>query len=358
MAQIVLGIGTSHTPVLALPPEKWATYAKGDRKNPELVFPPNGWVMSFEEGVRHTTPEIRNKPHDLETFRRQSESCQSAIDVLADTLRSAKPDITVIISDDQDEWFFENNMPMFSVYWGETVPWLPRKAPPFDDEEMARMIVAGYGDVARDVPVASAFGRFLIEYLVDHEFDVAHFNYVPEESGGLVARRYPTETGEIDSVRDTPPRKQGIPHGFGFVLKRLFRDEPGPILPVFQNTCYPPNSPTPRRCVDLGHALGKAIDEWDQDARVAVIASGGLSHFVVDEEIDRTILGALERKDLDTLRSLPRHRLYSATSESLNWVTLGGVLQGTQLEMELVAYVPGYRTEAGTGGGWAFARWQ
>jgi hypothetical protein len=107
----------------------------------------------------------------------------------------------------------------------------------------------------------------------------------------------------------------------------------------------------------LGRAIGKAVKAWDGSERVAVIGSGGLSHFVVDEELDKQLLGALERNDEATLSSLPRERLYSATSESLNWVALGGAMGQTDLRMELVDYVPVYRTPAATGGGWAFARW-
>jgi len=65
-----------------------------------------------------------------------------------------------------------------------------------------------------------------------------------------------------------------------------------------------------------------------------------------------------ERNDLTALGSLPRHRLHSAGSETLNWVTLGGAMHRTNLKMELLDYVPVYRTPAGTGGGWAFARWR
>ena len=70
------------------------------------------------------------------------------------------------------------------------------------------------------------------------------------------------------------------------------------------------------------------------------------------------VLKALAERDAETLMSLPRNRLYSAASETQNWVALGGVLQDSPLKMELVEYVPVYRTPAGTGGGWAFARWQ
>jgi len=176
--------------------------------------------------------------------------------------------------------------------------------------------------------------------------------------GGRVARRYPTPDGELNSVRETPSHDQGLPHGFAFVVKRLFNNQPRPILPVFQNTCYPPNQPSAKRSYQLGQQIAAAIKAWDEPARVAVSASGGLSHFVVDEERDRKILKGLEQKDTATLTSLPKERLYSATSESLNWVALGGVMEKEPLDFELVDYVPVYRTPANTGGGWAFGRWQ
>src|SRR4051794_25726988 len=63
----------------------------------------------------------------------------------------------------------------------------------------------GYGDVPIDVPVASRFGRFLVEYLCDHAFDVAHLTQVQQPYGGKVARRYPTPDGELNSVRARRP---------------------------------------------------------------------------------------------------------------------------------------------------------
>ena len=360
MADIVLGIGTSHTPLLTLPADLWPAYARRDERNPELAYPPHGVVMSYQEALDSVAPEIRARYRGSEPFREQAESCQRALDELSRTLREIKPDITIIIGDDQDEWFYEDNMPALSVYWGDSAPLIPRPAPTpaQPDREVTEAIRRGYGDVALDVPVASRFGRFLIESLIERDFDVAHMRYVRQPYGGRVARRYPTRQGELDYVRETAPHEQGLPHAFAFVVKRLFDNAPGMILPVLQNTCYPPNQPTPRRCFALGEAIAAAVAEWREPASVAIIASGGLSHFVVDEELDRTLLDALERKDVAALRSLPRHRLHSAGSEVLNWVALGGAMHPTSLKMERLAYVPVYRTPAATGGGWAFARWQ
>jgi 3-O-methylgallate 3,4-dioxygenase len=357
MAKIVLGIGTSHTPLLSLPPEMWPAYARRDEHNPELAFPPHGHVMPFSEAVETLRVQGRTRYVGPEPFAAQSKAFKQALDTLASTLQGADADVTVIISDDQDEWFYEHNMPRFAVYWGESAPLIPRSVVA-GGGEMERMIAQGYGETPVDVPVASRFGRHLVEYLCDHDFDVAHITYLQQPYGGKVARRYPTPDGELNSVRETPTHQQGLPHGFAFIVKRLYDMKPRPILPVFQNTCYPPNQPSPRRSYQLGKAIASAINAWEEPARVAVIASGGLSHFVVDEELDRKLLGALEKKDAETLQTLPKERLFSATSESLNWVALGGALENEPLEFELLDYVPVYRTPANTGGGWAFARWR
>jgi 3-O-methylgallate 3,4-dioxygenase len=198
MAKIVLGIGTSHTPLLSLPPEMWPEYARGDERNPELSYPPHGHVMSFPQAVETLAAEGKSKYAGPEPFKQQSAAFKVALDTLASALQSADPDVTIIISDDQDEWFYEHNMPRFAVYWGESAPLIPRSTVP-GAGEMATRIAQGYGDVPMDVPIASRFGRYLIEYLCDHDFDVAHATHVQQPYGGRVARRYPTRAYRMDS---------------------------------------------------------------------------------------------------------------------------------------------------------------
>jgi aromatic ring-opening dioxygenase catalytic subunit (LigB family) len=126
-------------------------------------------------------------------------------------------------------------------------------------------------------------------------------------------------------------------------------------VPVAVNAYFPPNQPSPARCHAVGRALRRAIESWDEDARVAVVASGGLSHFVVDEELDRGVLDALSSHDRDALAALPAWRLQSGSSEIRNWIVAAGVLEG--LDMATVDYIPLYRTVAGTGVGAAFVQW-
>jgi 3-O-methylgallate 3,4-dioxygenase len=86
---------------------------------------------------------------------------------------------------------------------------------------------------------------------------------------------------------------------------------------------------------------------------VAVLGSGGFSHFVVDEEIDRRAMKALKQKDEETIVSLPVERLESGTSEIRNWIATAGAVE--HLDMEVFDYVPCYRSEAGTGCAIGFA---
>jgi len=357
MARIVLGIGTSHSVVLSLPGQHWQSYGDRDRVREELIFPPEGIQIPFDEALRSHVPQtIRDRLGDPQTHAEQYDRCQRALDHLAQLLAAAAPDITVIISDDQDEWFYDSNMPAFAVYWGDRVPLVPVELPP-DSSDITRQAWSGYGDVALEVPVASRLARHLIEELMDHGFDLTRMSYVEPEYGGQVARRYPSASGEWTHTHRTKARRQGLPHGFSFIVKRLLGNRPRAIVPVIQNTCYPPNNVRPARCYDFGLAIAEAIEAWPEDARVAVVGSGGLSHWIVDEEIDVLLLRALQEGDSETLRTLPRNRLYSGTSESLNWVTLGGAMAKASLTPRLIDYVPVYRTEAGTGGGLAFMEW-
>jgi 3-O-methylgallate 3,4-dioxygenase len=123
------------------------------------------------------------------------------------------------------------------------------------------------------------------------------------------------------------------------------------------NTYYPPNQPTLRRCYALGQAMRRAIESWPSDKRVALFASGGLSHFVVDEKLDRAVLDAMLRDDAEALTGFPEEMMVSGTSEIRNWVTVAGAVSGSGLDMEIVDYVPLYRSEAGTGLGAGFAQW-
>ena len=89
---------------------------------------------------------------------------------------------------------------------------------------------------------------------------------------------------------------------------------------------------------------------------MGILASGGLSHFVVDEELDHQALDGMQQKSLVKLSQLPREKINSGSSEIRNWIVVAGASE--HLDMEVVNYVPCYRSPAGTGCAMGFARWE
>jgi len=325
MAQIVLGLGTSHSPQLSTPPELWPQHGERDQRNNRGLLDLQGNHVSYEELLGKADRSIAK---EIMPDRRQAryDACQKGIDRLGETLAQISPDIVVMLGDDQHELFTDENMPAVLVYWGETILNLPRHADPASPSQQAS--AWAYGD-EKCYPIASNLGKHLIESLIDGGFDVAHSRALRQG--------------------------QGMGHAFSFVYRRIMHDRMIPTVPVMVNTYYPPNQPTPRRCYDLGRALRGAIEAWDGDARVAIVASGGLSHFVIDEELDHQIIKAMREKDAEALATLPRKRLNSGTSETRNWIATAGAVE--HLDMTLIDYVPCYRTPAGTGCAMAFAQW-
>lgn len=349
MANIVLGMGTSHTPMISMPPEFWALHGeRQDKHLRELISPRSCKVVSYEELLAEADPAIA-PTLTLEHFTKQYNQLQRGVAELSKSLREVNPDTVIIVSDDQDELFFEDNMPTFMVYWGESIKLLPWPVPDAMGPAV-KAAVSGYGDVEMEVPVNAKLGQHLIEFMMDAGFDVSHSRYLKEEYGGEIG-----PAGYVWWKRETKPRPHGMGHGYAYVVKRIMENKPITILPVGINTCYPPNQPTPKRCYEFGKAIRAAVDAWDSNERVAVIASGGLSHFVLDEEIDQQLIRGMREKNGEILCSLPRARLNSASSEIRNWIAVSAACD--HLDFDLVEYVPVNRTPAGTGGGWGFARW-
>lgn len=349
MAEVILGIGTSHGPMLSMPPELWLEFGKEDRQRQAMVAPWDGSTVTYDELLARADPAIA-RGLTPENLQHRHAAAQRAIATLANALAEARPDAVVVISNDQQELFYDDNMPCFAIYWGESIPLIARVPGP--DAPRHRTASAwGYGDASRDVPVDSALGKHLIDYLIADGFDISHFCRLKAEYGGTVG-----PAGYIKEPVTTPPRRQGLPHGFAFVVKRIMDSRPIPLVLLFQNTFYPPNQPTSARCYALGRALRTAIEAWDGSQRVAVVASGGFSHFVVDPEIDDLAHQALRGRDPSALCSLPEWKLQSGTSEIKDWITLAGACE--HLDYHLVDRTPGYRSPAGTGHADGFAIWR
>lgn len=332
MAEIVLGIGTSHSPLLLLAAEDWVDRAKDDRGNQRLNLSDGRFVtydaLEREVGARYAE---RATP---EHFLLQWKQCQQSLDRLAEEIADAKPDLVVIVGDDQEELFDLNWMPAVAIYCGDEILTRPLESMDYIPRWLAASRAsAGYAmDEVRRYAGARSFGLFAIENLVHNHVDVTAVSTVQR------------------------PGHQGLGHAYGFVIQRLFQGREIPVLPVLLNTYYPPNRPSPARSFQIGKLLRRIIEAYPQKIRVAVVASGGLSHFVCDEALDRRVLRAIAENDSSTLESLPRECLNSGSSEITNWIAVAGAMQGCGIKWH--EYVPVHRTPAGTGIGLTFLSWK
>jgi 3-O-methylgallate 3,4-dioxygenase len=330
MAELVLGLASSHSPQLSTPPEVWHLRGERDKRNPALIGT-DGIVSNYEGLLTRTDVSRIAKEITLEKFQQRHGQNQKGIARLSEALYRANLDLLVMVGDDQQEYLQDDNMPGFCIYWGDEVKVGGRES----DLIPGNQPLIGYSTEDRTAPTSSALGRHLIEYLVEAEFDAGRSSFLDPNRGGRA--------------------KGAIGHAFGFVYHRLMTQGTIPTVPVMVNTYYPPNQPTPKRCYDLGRALKNAIEAWPTKARVGIVASGGLSHFVVDEELDQMALEGMRKKDVVKLAQLPREKINSGSSEIRNWIVVTGATE--HLDMELLDYVPCYRSPAGTGCAMGFAQW-
>ncbi|HEV8675611.1 MAG TPA: hypothetical protein VGX21_16310 [Methylomirabilota bacterium] len=129
------------------------------------------------------------------------------------------------------------------------------------------------------------------------------------------------------------------------------------LVPVTMNCTVPP-LPTSERAYQVGTVLREALRAYPGPERIAIIATGGLSHepggpryFRVDEEFDRWFLDLLVKADhRDLVRECTIERMEAAgsggTAELLAWIL---VLAFTAGPAEVLAYMPAVAWRTGTG---------
>ena len=331
MADLVLGLASSHSPQLSTAPEGWAGRGERDKGHIELIGT-DGIVSNFEDLLARTDTARIAKEITPARFEQRHQQNQKAIAHLSQKLYDARLDVLVMVGDDQQEYLLDDNMPAFCIYWGNEVKVAGHEAGPSTGGQP----LIGYHTEDKQAPTDSALGRHIIEALMEAEFDVGQSSFLDPRRGGRA--------------------KGGIGHAFGYVYNRLMTGQTIPTVPIMLNTYYPPNQPTPKRRYNLGQALKSSIESWPKDIRVGILASGGLSHFVVDEELDQAALAGMQAKNVDKLSTLPREKINSGSSEIRNWIVVTGATE--HLDMKVVDYVPCYRSPAGTGCAMGFATWE
>ena len=330
MAEIVLGIGSSHGPLLSTPPEQWDLRAKADRENKKHWY--RGKTYDFESLLAARAPGFA-KEVEVETRRSRHAQCRRAMEALGRKFAEVAPDAVVIVGNDQREFFQAELTPSITVYRGSEI-----KNVQHLHEDQPGLNIAEPGNSPTEgamYPGATEFADHILDSLADENFDLA----------------------QSDATPAAAPRG-GIPHAYGFLYHSILGDTPPPSVPIILNVHFPHNVPKNKRCLDLGHALQRAIRSFTGFKRVAVMASGGLTHFVIDEDFDRQILGAMAKGDEAALAGFPENYFKVGTAEIKNWYPVIAAMNAEGRKYHQVDYVPCYRSEAGTGNAMAFVYWE
>ncbi len=137
--------------------------------------------------------------------------------------------------------------------------------------------------------------------------------------------------------------EMALDHGTIVPLHFLMPDKNIPIIPIMFNTLATPR-PSARRCVELGKVLRPVLEKSGK--RIAVIATGGLSHDpgeighgFIDSDFDARFIDNMHRGDLAALSAYSDQELMAAgagTLELLAWCCLAGIMG--ERGAELVAY--------------------
>lgn len=265
-------------------------------------------------------PAIENET--LETNRRRFAAIADGLAKLKREIEAFRPDALVLLGDDQDEHFREN-IPQFAIYTGPRFVSIDRDAGDGTKTEYANH---------------KALAEHLCAYSVEAGFDV------------LESRAFAG-----DAL---------ISHAHAQILSYLHPAVP--IVPVFLNAIHVP-APAPSRCYHFGETLLEALAAWPGDLRVAVYASGGLSHFSagfpyphykgpfqvgsISEQFDNGIVDWMRRGEGAKLATLSSADLLeNGEVELRQWIALLGML--SDRKPELLVYEPFYRGVMGMGVGY------
>jgi catalytic LigB subunit of aromatic ring-opening dioxygenase len=298
MAKLSGCLAMSHGPQLMLNPSQW-----------HLLGTRAGDKLPAKAELEKETEEVK-----WDKWRR----CMDAIALLRAGLEELSPDVVIVVGDDQHENILEDNTPPFTVFIGAEA----------EASTSLKYLGQSKSENRARYAIDTDLGRTLLSDLMDAGFDPAYSKNTRYEGG--------------------------LGHAFARVLKFLTPNLNCRILPIMVNTYFPP-APSPKRCVQFGRALAGAIRRSPGDRRVAVIASGGLSHTKINEALDQEFLDKLKRNDVDGMAQMAASLFVEGTSEILNWIV---VAAAADQKVEVIDYQPLYRTKTGVGCAMGFAWWK
>jgi hypothetical protein len=169
-------------------------------------------------------------------------------------LEESRPDVLITYADDHFDRCFYDNLPAFLIGVGD---------------EAAGPAIAGFDLPQVRVPIAVELARFILRQGLEGGVDFAFSEELALDHAEMAPMIHLTPRWDI------------------------------PIIPIVVNAFAPP-MPTLKRCFDVGAFIGACVERWPQNQRVAVLGTGGLSHWVgppetgkINEEFDRWFLDRL-----------------------------------------------------------------
>jgi aromatic ring-opening dioxygenase catalytic subunit (LigB family) len=274
---------------------------------PNILLEPGAEWEDFMNLHYSMAPQASGSRPTLEQQKKLRQDAEAAFSQLRMDLEKAKPDLLIVVANDQFVNFFWNNIPTFFVTLADEVK--------------------------------GQFTRHRFHYRNHKEFGRAIVRAGMEKGIDF-------SFGEHIELQHT----QTVPLYF------LLPEPTIPILPVFVNTWVDP-APTPRRCYQVGEVIRDVATNSPE--RVAILATGGLSHFPgsprigeIDTQFDHKLLEVMRQGNGPSLADYSVDELLKAgDSEFLNWLVVVGAVG--EAKAAYTAYMPDFVAT-----GWGFVSWR
>ena len=233
----------------------------------------------------------------------------SGYDDLRRRLEASEPDVVLMITTEHFANFFLDSMPAFTIgqgdsHFGPVEPWV----------NISQGVTPGEPELAERLLEAAFMAGFELNY--SHELKLDHGTMIP--------------------------------------LSFLNPDRTLRVVPFIINAMTYP-MPAPSRCYELGRVLGQALEA--DSLRVAVVATGGLSHAPgerahgdIDTEFDENFIARLMSGDAERITDYTDDELEArglGTHEIRTWMALAGIAQQRSASLLFYEPIKGWATGCG-----------
>ncbi len=182
---------------------------------------------------------------------------------------------------------------------------------------------------------------------------------VPTVKGHQELASHIAQSVILDEFDLTVVNEMDVDHGLTVPLSLMFgqpEEWPCKVIPIAVNVVvYPP--PTGNRCYQLGKALRRAVDSFDEDLNVQIWGTGGMSHQLqgpraglINKDFDADFLDRLV-SDPEDLAQMPHiDYVREAGSEGIElvmWFVMRGALDDDLNQVHRFYHVPASNTAVG-----------